>query len=312
MRISVVLPAYNERDAIRHCIDSLLAQSYECGTEVQIVIVDDGSTDGTGDFVKAAYGERVKVISLTHNLGRSNARNAGAIALPSDVLLFVDADCTTGDSLLIQAHLDAFRSGADVSFGDVRTPSSGFWARLQEDAAAQRRVLAAKGDHWLLTTANVAVRTEVFEAAGGFDPTFNRHGFEDRDLFLRLMQHGARATFTENAVVIHEGRVSLQRTCASLLGAGRYSAQTFSNRHRKAYRRLSFAKFDCMIHPSLRWMDYVTWPLGQGLAAIPSPWLEKRWIPFKIRLAVARAAYALHYLHGTALATKEPRPRAKA
>ena len=74
MRISVVLPAYNERDAIRHCIDSLLAQSYECGTEVQIVIVDDGSTDRTAEMLEALL---VPYVRLGVRLGVGAAMRAG-------------------------------------------------------------------------------------------------------------------------------------------------------------------------------------------------------------------------------------------
>lgn len=299
MRFCAVVPCYNAAESILRCLESLLSQQLGAGSSLEIIVADDGSTDGTGDLVEKTYGERVRTVSLRQNQGRSSARNAGAAAADSEVLLFIDADCVAADAGLVLAHQAAIEGGADLSFGDVRTPGTGFWARLQEDAAASRRRRARHGDAWWFTTANVAIRREAFDAVGGFDPEFNRYGFEDRDLFIRLLSHGARAAFTESAVVFHEGDVSLARTCSSFLAAGRHSSRAFSRRHPEAYRRLAFGKLDCRLRPWLRHIDRVAWPAARWLARMPVNFLESRWLPFRFRLVVARTAYSLHYLHGT-------------
>lgn len=300
MRICAVVPCYNATESILRCLDSLLSQKLGASSSLEVIVADDGSSDGTADLVKRTYGERVRTISLGQNRGRSSARNAGAAATDAEILLFIDADCVAANSDLVRSHQASIEGGVDVSFGDVKTPGDGFWARLQEDAAAARRRRARHGETWWFTTANVAIRRETFDAVGGFDPVFNRHGFEDRDLFLRLLSHGARAMLTENAVVFHEGDVSLARTCSSFLAAGQHSSYEFSRRHPEAYRRLAFGKLDCRLHPWLRHLDRVAWPVARRLARMPVGYLESRWIPFRIRLVAARAAYSLHYLHGTA------------
>lgn len=300
MRFCAVVPCYNAAESILRCLDSLLAQQLDDGTSLEVIVADDGSTDGTAGLVERTYGGRVRTVSLGRNQGRSSARNAGAAATDAEVLLFIDADCVAADTGLVLAHEAAIEAGASLSFGDVRTPGMGFWAKLQEDAAATRRRRAKQGDAWWFTTANVALRREAFDAVGGFDPVFNRHGFEDRDLFIRLLGHGARAAFTGNAVVFHEGDVSLARTCSSFLAAGRHSSHEFFRRHPEAYRRLAFGKLDCRLRPWLRHVDRATWPVARWMARMPAKVLESRWLPFRLRLVVARAAYSLHYLHGTA------------
>lgn len=90
MRISVIIPAYNAESVLEQCVRSLLDQGYE---ELEVVVVDDGSRDGTFDRAQelAAADARVKVVSK-QNGGVSSARNAGLALATGEVVLFVDAD----------------------------------------------------------------------------------------------------------------------------------------------------------------------------------------------------------------------------
>jgi glycosyltransferase involved in cell wall biosynthesis len=87
MKISVVIPAYNAAGWIRRAIDSVLAQTRPAD---EIIVVDDGSTDGTADAVRT-YGGAVRRIAQS-NAGVSAARNAGILAAASDWIAFLDAD----------------------------------------------------------------------------------------------------------------------------------------------------------------------------------------------------------------------------
>ncbi|HOM77565.1 MAG TPA: glycosyltransferase family A protein, partial [Anaerohalosphaeraceae bacterium] len=85
--ISVVIPAYNCQAYIRRAIDSVLGQSRPAD---EIIVVDDGSTDGTAEAVRT-YGAKVILIQQ-ENAGVSAARNAGIRAASGDWIAFLDAD----------------------------------------------------------------------------------------------------------------------------------------------------------------------------------------------------------------------------
>lgn len=90
MKISFVIPSFNSCTWLPHAVTSCLQQTYK---DIEVVIVDDGSTDRTGEYL--AFIEKnplVKVVKLPKNMGRSEARNAGNRAASGDVICVLDAD----------------------------------------------------------------------------------------------------------------------------------------------------------------------------------------------------------------------------
>lgn len=85
MKVSVIIPAFNEEKVIGNCVDSLKKQSYK---DIEIIVVDDGSSDNTANIVLATD---VKLLKQNH-LGAGNARNLGAKSSSGKILVFVDAD----------------------------------------------------------------------------------------------------------------------------------------------------------------------------------------------------------------------------
>lgn len=88
-KISVVIPTYNREKTIRRAIDSVFSQTYPV---FEVIVIDDGSTDGTLDVVSSIHDERLKVISLGGNFGASKARNVGVKRAKGDVIAFQDSD----------------------------------------------------------------------------------------------------------------------------------------------------------------------------------------------------------------------------
>lgn len=89
MKISVIIPAYNEEKHVKQCIDSLFAQNYP---NFELIVVDDGSTDQTPQILND-FSSQQKIILLKQNhLGPARARNLGATCAGGDILVFVDAD----------------------------------------------------------------------------------------------------------------------------------------------------------------------------------------------------------------------------
>ena len=92
MRVSVIIPTYNEEKVIANCLNSLLTQTLK---EFEVILVDDGSTDKTLHLIKALKekDKRIKVLSQPHS-GPGPARNLGASIATGEILVFVDSDMT--------------------------------------------------------------------------------------------------------------------------------------------------------------------------------------------------------------------------
>lgn len=88
MKISVIIPAYNEEDVIERCIKSILEQDYK---NYEVIVVDNNSTDNTQKTVKSLRNKKVKLVEEKKK-GVSNARNKGARVAKGNILFFLDAD----------------------------------------------------------------------------------------------------------------------------------------------------------------------------------------------------------------------------
>jgi dolichol-phosphate mannosyltransferase len=117
--VTVVVPAYNERDSIAELVDQIVA-SFASRPEVaySIVIVDDGSTDGTWDAIAAvgATHAMVRGIRLRRNFGKASALAVGADAATGPIIVTMDADLQD-DPAEIPRFLDALAGGADLVSG---------------------------------------------------------------------------------------------------------------------------------------------------------------------------------------------------
>ncbi len=110
--ISVIVPVYNIKDYLEKCITSVCNQSY---TNLEILLVDDGSTDGSGELCDV-YGEkdrRVKVLHKT-NGGLSSARNYGMEWASGDYLIFVDGDDYLDENFVKELYQTAVQTGAEL------------------------------------------------------------------------------------------------------------------------------------------------------------------------------------------------------
>jgi glycosyltransferase involved in cell wall biosynthesis len=88
MRFSIVINCYNQRQFIREAVDSALAQQHPLK---ETIVVDDGSTDGTGELLKE-YGNSIRLLRLPTNVGMLEARNIGAALATGEYLAFLDGD----------------------------------------------------------------------------------------------------------------------------------------------------------------------------------------------------------------------------
>ena len=112
--ISVIVPVYNVKPYLAKCLDSLLSQTYP---NMEVIVVDDASTDGGGAVCDAfaAKDSRLRVLHLTANSGLSAARNQGVQAAGGQFAAFVDSDDYVESGLLEKLHAQLVETGADIS-----------------------------------------------------------------------------------------------------------------------------------------------------------------------------------------------------
>lgn len=178
MRISIVLPAFNEEKLIAATLQTVHAAREaftSLGWESEVIVCDNNSTDRTGELARAA-GAKV-VFEPVNQIAR--ARNAGAAAATGDWLIFVDADSHVNRELLTDVA-DVIRAGRHLAGGaTIRLDDAPWWAGffLHTWTAISRCA------HWAAGSF-VFVEAEAFRAVGGFNQTL--YASEEIDLSQRL------------------------------------------------------------------------------------------------------------------------------
>lgn len=204
--ISVIIPVYNGAALLPDCLDHI--ERGRVAPE-QIIVVDDGSTDGSAE-VAAARG--ASVLSCPERSGPARARNIGARAARGDVVLFLDADVLAADDVVArvqQAFEDTPDLDAVIGSYDEAPSSAGFVSRF-------RNLLHCFVHHQGRKKASTfwsgcgAIRRTVFLAAGGFDETYERPAIEDIELGYRLVAAGHSITLDPEISVKHRKHWTLR------------------------------------------------------------------------------------------------------
>lgn len=298
--ISAVIPVYRDAERALRAAAALLALESPAGKSLEVILVDDGSNDGTAERIAAALPEGARLVHMESNQGRGGACNAGAAQAKGGWLFVTDCDCLPGTEDLLLAHWRQFDAGVVATVGPVTGNGEGFWHVFQERSASRRAAQHRSGVDCAGSTANLMIRREHFQAIGGFDGAFRAYGFEDRDLLIRLGKLG-RIAWVEDAVIEHHDDLSLANVCRKMREAGaRGSGRYFADTHPAEYRALGYAAIDAELHPLRGWLARLLSPLYRPALAAGSALLERRWLPVQLRIAMARSLNGYSYLLGTA------------
>jgi GT2 family glycosyltransferase len=217
-RISVVVCTYNGRQTIRECLDGLRDLRYP---NFEIIVVDDGSTDGTADIVRE-YDVR---LIQTENRGLSRARNTGLELATGEIIAYTDDDAYP-DPHWLHYLADTFRTTEFAAVGGPNIPPPG------EDLVAEAVANSPGGPtHVLLSDreaehipgCNMAFRVEALRTLGGFDPQFRTAG-DDVDICWRIQGAGWKVGFHPAAQVWHHRRKTVRAYWRQQTGYGRAEA----------------------------------------------------------------------------------------
>ncbi|MCU1293307.1 MAG: glycosyl transferase [Bryobacterales bacterium] len=196
---SIIIPTFNGSARIRNCLDSLVRQT--AGRNVEILVVDDGSTDSTADVVRGYSSARL--ISQA-NAGPASARNRGALEAQGEILLFTDDDCVPMPDWL-EAMLGPFKDPEMVGAkGVYRTHQRSLAARfVQIEYEDKYRLMAGLSSIDFIDTYSAAFRRDRFLEMTGYDTSFPVACAEDIELSYRMSARGWKMKFVPSAIVYH-------------------------------------------------------------------------------------------------------------
>ncbi|ELY44546.1 glycosyltransferase family 2 protein [Natronorubrum sulfidifaciens] len=211
-RVSVIIPTYNRATTLPRAIDSALTQTVD---DLEVVVVDDGSTDETGSVLASYDDPRVRPVVHATNQGANVARNTGLEHAGGEYVAFLDSDDVWHPEKL-ERQLECLENRSNEwvgtycesafelsgTSGRLRTAVASVLARGDETPTREGgeelagEILADNVQPGAGST--LLVETSVARAAGGFDETLDR--FQDPEFCLRLLEHGKLAHVDDTLV----------------------------------------------------------------------------------------------------------------
>jgi glycosyltransferase involved in cell wall biosynthesis len=188
VRFSIIVPAHNRGDLLHEAIESVLAQSFK---GYELIVVDDGSTDGSLDFLHS-YGDCIRVVRLLTNQGPEVARNAGAGVAQGEYIVFFDSDDFLyphalelydrvierfGSPPFLVGVYSLFADGMPIPAADASTPIEVF--RFRDYLSHPVSMAGSYND-------GMAIRKDAFNAVGGYRNSTTPATFQSEDLYLKL------------------------------------------------------------------------------------------------------------------------------
>ena len=251
----IIIVSYNTREYLDACLRSLQTARIQCLP--QIVVVDNGSSDGSVDLVRTSW-PAVRLIELGENLGYAAANNRAIRATTSDLILLLNSDTVVPagavDGLVQLMHTEPEVSAigprlidadghVELSFGSMITPWSETWQKFKGATLARRtpglaswvaRATARRHYPDWVSGACLLVRRADAKTVGLFDERFFLYA-EDVDLCASIRGLGRRVMFTPVVKVVHHGGRSGVSDRFGTRAAYRRSQLAFYEKHHPAW-----------------------------------------------------------------------------
>ena len=220
MKISIIIPIFNQKKYSQKCLESI----FSCGSKysLEIIVVDNASTDGSGEYLMS-LGKMIVVVHNEKNLGFASACNQGAKTARGEYLLFLNNDtAVTKDWLDILVkelddnenvaivgpkllYLDNTIQHAGIVFKRNKQPYHIYHREKGEQPHVNK-----KRRFQCLTAACLLIRSTIFGAVNGFEESYI-NGYEDVDLCLKVGELGFGVLYCPESLVYHYGGISTGR-----------------------------------------------------------------------------------------------------
>lgn len=223
--MTIVIPTFRRRAAVLRLLDALAPQVARAGAAIDVLVVVDGSDDGTVDAVRhMAYPAPLEAV-FQDNAGPAAARNRGLAQARGDLVWFVDDDMIPTEDLLerhLAAHPDGRRHllmGPCLHPPDVEIaePIRAYAAQWFSELARTRAVTRA----FDFSAANTSGPAEVWRGVGGFEERLRGWGGDDYEIGLRLLHAGVEIAYDPDAVAWHLQVRTIREFCANKRDQGR-------------------------------------------------------------------------------------------
>jgi O-antigen biosynthesis protein len=213
---SVVIPNWNGKDLLEKYLPSVV-EALRANPENEIIVVDNGSTDGSAEFVRNAF-PAIKLVALAHNAGFGGGSNEGFKKAKNDIVVLLNSDMRVAPDFLTPL-LEGFRDpevfavSCQIFFSDPNKPreESGLTQGWWEDGSlrVRHRIDPAIEDLYPCFYGgggSCAFDRRKLEELGGFDPLLRPFYLEDTDLGYLAWKRGWKVLYQPRSVVYHEHR----------------------------------------------------------------------------------------------------------
>ncbi|MDP2208921.1 MAG: glycosyltransferase family 2 protein [Bacteroidota bacterium] len=208
MLFSIIIPTYNRLSQLKLALQSILNQDLD---DYEVIVVDDGSTDGTEQYLKSLAKPKLIVISQ-NNKGPAAARNAGIKLSQGKYIAFTDDDCTVPSNWL-SSFKEVFESNeVDIIGGAVRNSNKkNIYSEVSQHITNffVEYLNQEGGSSPFLTSNNIAYRADVLKKVGGFDDRFRKAGGEERALNWKILSAGGKSVYAPDILVDHNHEMDL-------------------------------------------------------------------------------------------------------
>jgi len=191
MKASVVIVVKNEARYISGCLESLHNQTFQ---QFEIIIIDNGSSDGTGQIITSLHYKNINYYYEPDSVGIAELRNRGIHRASGEYIFFTDGDCTP--------HTHWIEEGVNILAAQEHVGVEGMTYYEHRQKITVSDGVTSQFTAGGYPTCNVAYTREILEKAGFFDPHFTC-GHEDRDLAFRVLPHGS-INFNPQMLVFHQ------------------------------------------------------------------------------------------------------------
>ncbi len=209
--ITVIIPTYNRKKQLINCLERLRNQSL-ARTAYEVIVVDDGSTDGTAEFLDEIQWDNLKTLHQ-ENAGQGNARNRALPHAEGQIILFIGDDIYAPPSFL-ETHAEFHKKNPnpeDACLGftlwdpSLEVNHYMHWLTHGGPQFAYGKLKPGEeASFWFFYTSNISLKAELLHKQP-FDPDFHGYGWEDIELAYRLTkEEGLKITYNHEALAYHD------------------------------------------------------------------------------------------------------------